>query len=308
VPEPPLGLLAAATALAAFVAGFLRGSVGGGVGLVLTPILSLVLPAGLYVLTVNLERLAGGFADSVQLSLFLRPDTAERTALELAGNLRKDPALASVEYVSRQAGLAEFRRQSGFDEALDALGENPLPPVLILRPRTTASDPGTLERLAARVRAIQEVEFVQFDLDWVRRLQALLALAERGFILLAGLLGLGVLLVIAQTSRAAVEGRRTEIEVMKLVGATNAFIRRPFLYAGVLHGLAGAVLAWALLALALALLAAPVETLAAQYGGGFRLQGLGPDGGGGLIVLGGLLGWIGARVAVIAPIGHIEPA
>ncbi len=269
---------------------------------------SLALPAGLYLLTLNLERLAGGFADSVQLSVFFRPQAAERTALELAERLRKDPALASVEYLSREAALNEFRRHSGFGEALDALGENPLPPVLVLRPQPAASDPGTLARLAERLHAEREVEFVQLDLDWVQRLQALLALAGRALALLAGLLGLGVLLVIAQTSRAAVENRRTEIEVMKLVGATNAFIRRPFLYAGIVHGLLGALLAWLLLAAALAALAAPVAILAAEYGGGFSLHGLGAVSGAALVGLGGLLGWVGARVAVVAPLRRIEPA
>jgi len=268
---------------------------------------SLALPGALYVMTVNFERLAGGFADSIQLSLFLRPDTSERVALDLAARLRKEPELASVEYISREAALAEFRRNSGFSEALDALGENPLPPVLVLRPRST-TDTAALEDLASRMRGLREVDLVQFDLDWVRRLQALLALAQRGLVLLAGLLGLGVLLAIAQTSRAAVANRRTEIEVLKLVGATNAFIRRPFLYAGVLHGLAGAALAWVLVASALFALAGPVQALAAQYGSGFALRGFGVGGGGTMIILGGLLGWIGARVSIVGPLARIEPA
>lgn len=269
---------------------------------------SLSLPAGLYLLLDNLRQLSAGWDESVQLSVFLKPDTSERTALDLAGKLRALPEVAAVHYISRDQALAEFKRLSGVGEALKALETNPLPPVLSLRPAADADSPEQLAALARRLEGWREVDFVQLDIEWVRRLQAVLALAERGLYLLAGLLGLGVLLVVGHASRAAVHSRRSEIEIITLVGGTSAFIRRPFLYGGLLHGLLGAALAWALLALSLVLLSSPARELADLYGSGFVPGGLGPVRGLVLLGLGALLGWLGARIALIGALRRIEPA
>ncbi len=267
---------------------------------------SLSLPAGIYLLLDNLKQLSAGWDESVQLSVFLKPDTSERTALGLAERLRALPETAAVHYISRDQALAEFKRLSGVGEALKALETNPLPPVLSLRP---ASDsPEQLAALARRLEGWREVDFVQLDIEWVRRLQAVLALAERGLYLLAGLLGLGVLLVVGHASRAAVHSRRSEIEIITLVGGTSAFIRRPFLYGGLLHGLLGAALAWTLLSLSLVLLSSPARELADLYGSGFVPEGLGPVRGLVLLGLGALLGWLGARIALIGALRRIEPA
>jgi cell division transport system permease protein len=260
---------------------------------------SLALPGVLYALLANLEQLGAGGDRAVQLSLFLRTATSERQAHALAADLRNEPGLARVDYIAREQALEEFKQFSGLGEALRALDGNPFPAVLVLQPAPAASDPDALAALARRLERRPEVEFVQFDLDWVQRLQALRALAERALYLLAALLALGVLLVVAQASRAAVHGRRNEIEVIELVGATAAFVRRPFLYSGALHGLAGAALAWVLVAVATALLAGPVGELARLYGTDFELQGLSVAGGLALLGLGAALGWIGARLALI---------
>ena len=147
----------------------------------------------------------------------------------------------------------------------------------------------------------------QFDLEWVRRLDAILRLAQRGVLILALLLGIAVLLVVGNTIRLAILSRRAEIEVIKLIGGTDAFIRRPFLYAGLFQGLFGGLLAWILVAASLALLAGPVRDLAGLYGSGFELAGLGLRAGAILLLGGAFLGWTGSRLAVGRHLRAIEP-
>ncbi len=268
--------------------------------------ITLALPAGLFVLIDNLERVSRGWEGAGQISLFLRRDAAGKPAERLADRIRRLPAVARVDYISPEAALAEFRRSSGFGAALDALERNPLPPVLVVHPRIDTS----AEQLAALARELgqySEVELAQLDLEWVRRLHAMLALAERAVWALAALLAAGVLLTIGNTIRLAVLHRKDEIEVIKLVGGTDAFIRRPFLYAGAQQGLAGAALAWALVSGAVLLVAAPVGELAGLYGSDFRVRGLDAAGGGLLLAVGTALGWLGSRAAVGRHLRAIEP-
>lgn len=270
--------------------------------------ITLALPAGLYVLLDNVQRLSGAWDSAAQLSVFLKRDGSERAALTLADKIRARPEVASVQYISRDAALAEFKRLSGFGEALSALTHNPLPAVLVVRPKPTHNDAATLDTLKKNFQSMKEVEWVQLDLEWIKRLNAIVDLARRGLWLLAGLLALAVALIVGNTIRLAVLNRRTEIEIVKLIGGTDAFIRRPFLYTGLWQGLFGAVCAWALLALLLALLAQPVQDLAALYGSRFELHGLSAEAGLSLLALGAVLGWLGARLAVGRHLRAIEPA
>ncbi|MBI5612162.1 MAG: cell division protein FtsX [Gammaproteobacteria bacterium] len=269
--------------------------------------ISLALPAGLYVLLDNMQRVSGAWDGAAQLSVFLKRDVSERAGLALAQKIRARPEIASVNYISREAALAEFKRLSGFGNALNALDGNPLPAVLAIRPASPHADAATLARLGKDLQAMGEVELVQLDLDWIKRLNAILDLARHGVWLLATVLALALTLIVGNTIRLAVLGRRTEIEIIKLVGGTDAFIRRPFLYSGLLQGLGGALCAWALLALVLALLAAPVQELAALYGSRFELRGLDVSAGLALLALGALLGWLGSRLAVGRHLRAIEP-
>lgn len=270
--------------------------------------ISLALPTGLYVLLENMQRVSGAWDGAAQLSVFLKRDVGERAGLALAQKIRARPEIASVQYISREAALTEFKRLSGFGTALNALDSNPLPAVLAIRPATAHGDAPTLDRLGKDLQAMSEVEMVQLDLDWIKRLNAIIELARHGVWLLAAVLMLALTLIVGNTIRLAVLSRRTEIEVIKLVGGTDAFIRRPFLYSGLLQGLGGALCAWALLALVLALLAAPVQDLAALYGSRYELHSL--DGQAGLILLalGALLGWLGSRLAVGRHLRAIEPS
>lgn len=268
--------------------------------------ITLALPTGLYLLIANLERMSAGLDAGGQISLFLKRDTSEAAAQRLAQRIGRMRAVERVEYISREQALAEFKRLSGFGDALNLLDRNPLPSVLTVYPART-SRPGAIEALLRDLRALDAVESAQLDLDWVRRLHALLALGERVVLILAGLLGLAVLLTVGNTVRLAILNRREEIEVMKLMGGTNAFIRRPFLYSGVLQGLLGAAAAWLVIALVLALLEGPIADLAALYGSEARIQGLSPQASGYLLAAGALLGWLGSRISVGRHLRSIEP-
>lgn len=258
--------------------------------------ITLALPSGLYVLLNNLERLSAGWERNAQISLFLKRDVSEAGAHKLAQQVRALPTVSGVDYISREAAFAEFKRDSGFGTALNALDSNPLPAVLIVRP--AANDPVAVETLVASLARLPGVDLAQLDIEWLRRLTSLLQFAERGVLLLAVLLSLAVLLIIGNTIRLVVVTRQTEIEIVQLVGGTPAFIRRPFLYTGLLQGLFGGLLAWLLVDMSLLFLNGPAQELAGLYGSGFGLQGLGVAAGSTLTLGGAALGWAGARLAV----------
>jgi len=269
--------------------------------------ITLALPAAMWVAIDNTLHLSSGWEGSGRISVFLKRDVADAKAQKLAAQIGRRPDVARVGVISREQAFEEFKRESGFGNALDALERNPLPIVLDIRPGGEASRPDGLERLAHALRGLDETDLVQLDLEWVKRLQAWLGLAQRAVAVLAGLLGVAVLLTVGNTIRLAVLGRRDEIEVSKLVGATDAFIRRPFLYTGLLQGALGAALAWALVQASLWLLAGPIHELARLYGSDFAAAGLDAGALGSLVGAGAGLGWIGARLAVGRHLKAIEP-
>jgi cell division transport system permease protein len=212
-----------------------------------------------------------------------------------------------VKVIPAEEGLRQFREYSGFGAALDALKSNPLPNVLHVVPRRDASSAADLESLRRYFAAWPEVDVVQLDTEWVLRFNAILAVLRRLVLIAAALLGAGVLAVVGNTIRLEILNRRAEIEVTKLVGGSNAFVRRPFLYTGLLYGTGGAVLAWAILEAAVLVLDQPVATLAQLYGSRYALQG--PSGqvlaalfGGGMA-----LGWLGAWISAHRHLRRIEP-
>lgn len=268
--------------------------------------ITLALPAGLYLVLHNGERVTHGIDPGGQVSLFLKRDVSESVAERLAERVQRLRGVARVEYVSRAQALAEFKRLSGFGEALAALDRNPLPAVIVVHPFAGAR-PDEVERLVGELKRLEPVDAVQLDLDWVRRLHAMLAIGQRATLMLAGLLGLAVLLTVGNTIRLAILNRREEIEVIKLVGGTNGFIRRPFLYAGVFQGLLGALTAWAILGVGLIVLRGPIGELAALYGSEFALAGLDAAASTALLLAGSALGWLGSRIAVGRHLRAIEP-
>jgi len=267
---------------------------------------TLALPASLYVAIDNLQRLGAGLERGGQISLYLKPGLNDAAAQRLAGEIRSLPQVVHVRYISRAAALAEFKQHSGFGATLEALDNNPLPAVLVVRPEPSA-DATEVEALRDRLARLRGVDLAQLDLAWVQRLHAFLNLAERTVWLLAGLLAAAVLLITGNTIRLAILNRQTEIEIIQLVGGTPAFIRRPFLYSGLFQGLLGGLTAWVLVELGLLFLAGPVRQLADLYGSHFALIGLGPEAGLALVAAGGALGWLGSRLAVGWHLARLVP-
>jgi cell division transport system permease protein len=269
--------------------------------------IALALPATLLVITDNLERLAGDWRRGAALSLFLSPGLDEAAGERLAAALRTRIDIARVDLISRAAGLAEFRAYSGLGAALDQLPENPLPVVLAVYPAADLGPGDDVDALVSGLAALPGVDFAQADAQWVKRLQSILSLLRDGTLLLGGLLALGVVLVVGNTIRLEIENRRDEIQVMDLVGATGAFIRRPFLYAGAWYGLLGGMLAWGVVSTAMALLDAPVSRVAALYDAELRLAGPDLRQSLALLVLGTLLGIVGSRIAVGRHLRRLRP-
>jgi cell division transport system permease protein len=269
--------------------------------------IALALPAGLYVLLDNLQRLSGGWDGQAGLSVFLKQDVQETVAQQLAGTLQAWPEVATVTLVTPAEALEEFSRHTGFADVLDSLDENPLPIVLLVTPADGHTDPTAAGALQQRLQDLPGTEQAQLDLQWVQRLSAILAIAKRGVLVISCLLALAVLLVVGNTIRLEIQNRREEIVVTKLIGATNGFIRRPFLYSGIWYGIFGAVIAWLMVEAGFLVLSSPVQRLAGLYQSDFSLQTLPVVL---LLVLltgGILLGLLGSWLAVGRHLDAIEP-
>lgn len=268
---------------------------------------ALALPMGLLLLLASLQGLSAGWESSARITAYLE----ERLTLDQAHQLQREVAargdVNEVELIDQDAALAEFRANSGLNDALDYLDSNPLPHTLLVTPPEGDRNASGVERLAAELEALSGVARVQVDLGWLQRLNVMTQLLGRGVWVLAVLLGAAVILVIGNTIRLAIENRRDEILVAKLVGGTDAFVRRPFLYTGLWFGLGGGVVAWVLLQLSLWWLSGPIERLAGLYHSNFSLAGLSFEGALALLMFAMLLGWLGAWVAVKRHLDAIEP-
>ena len=268
---------------------------------------ALALPTTLHVALKNGQQVAGSFEGSSQITLYLKDSTTEVAGQALADKLKRDEQIASAVYQSREQSLAEFKQLSGFGDALNYLDENPLPAVVIVQPAVGIKDAEQVELLVSRLNVMAEVQEAQLDLAWLRRLQALMQVGERVASALALLLGLAVILIIGNTIRLAIQNRRAEIEVIKLVGATDAFIRRPFLYSGLWYGLFGGVLAWVLVSVALWWLDDPVNQLAGLYQSHYRVIGLSFNEVVKVIAFATVLGLGGSWLSVTRHLREIEP-
>jgi cell division transport system permease protein len=269
--------------------------------------LALALPSGLWVLVSNARAATGDLSDTVELSVYFKADVPIERVRQLAQEAAAHPGVALAQVTTADEALAEFRKYSGFGAALESLEGNPLPHLLTVRPSADAGQPAAIDALRKYLAAWPEVELVQVDTEWVQRLAALIELLRRILVLGSALLGAGVLALIGNTIRLEINQRRPEIEVTKLVGGSDGFVRRPFLYEGLLYGGVGALLAWAVTAAAVALLAPPVRELSALYGSQFSIRGLGLREVGALVGAGALLGLVGAWVAAARHIARMDP-
>ena len=269
--------------------------------------IALALPACLHLLVTNAQRAVGGWNRTISISVYLKQPTAASEAERIAQRMRQRRDIAAVELVTAEDALRAFRSESGFGAAIDALNENPLPHAIVLRPHESYATPQHLEGLAAELRELPSVDVVQLDTACVERLTAILDAIRRGVLLAGALLAIGILVIVGNTIRLDIQNRRDEIEVTKLVGGSDGFVRRPFLYSGVWYGIAGGIIAWVLTAIVLAALRDPVSRIAGLYGSGFQLSGLGLEAGGVLLGAGILLGWVGSFIAATRHLRQIEP-
>jgi cell division transport system permease protein len=269
--------------------------------------LALALPMSLKLFVTNARVATGDFKDAVDLSVYLKTDVPLAKAQQLAANARQRAGVADVTLIPADEALEEFKTYSGFGAALEVLERNPLPHVLHVHPAADASSTAAVETLHRYFAAWPEVDLVQVDSEWVMRFNAILDVLRKVLIITAALLGVGVLAVVGNTIRLEILNRRAEIEVTKLVGGSNGFVRRPFLYTGLLYGLGGALLAWAIITLSVALLAQPVATLAQLYGSRYELAGLGVEDATLLLAGGAVLGLLGAWISASRHLSRIEP-
>jgi cell division transport system permease protein len=269
---------------------------------------ALALPLFLSLLLQNARSATGNWNEAYDLSVYMEKKAGAVRVQSMAKQLRQRADVAAVRIITAEQALAEFRSDSGFGTALNALADNPLPDTLVVTPTLTASTPRGTESLKNAIAAMSDVQTVQIDTEWVKRLHAMLDLLRRVVLLTGGLLGIGIVLIVSNTIRLDILNRRAEIEVMKLVGASDGFTRRPFLYTGVWYGLGGGLLALLLVAVASTVLARPVAQLAFLYGSAFSLQGLKIITGLAVLGLSVALSWIGSWLAATRHIRAIEPA
>jgi len=267
--------------------------------------IALALPAIFYILLVNLGNFGGDWDGNSRVSLYLEMGTTEEEGVKLLGVLQQLPGISAARYISASSALAEFEESAGFQDVLASLPANPLPAVIEIEPEMLSA--AEIKLMVAGLEARPEIESSSIDIEWIERLLALLALGERFVTALAFFLGLGVLLAIGNTVRLTIENRRSEIEVIKLVGGTDRFVRRPFLYLGFWYGLGGAIVAWIMVQASLEFLAVPLERLIHSYHDEFTVAGFGLAETLILLTIGAFLGVSGAAFAVGRHLKRIEP-
>lgn len=258
--------------------------------------IALVLPAALWLTLDSARLLDAELEESATLTAYLNGDVDEAQAERVNEALEAHDGIASTRLITAAEGMAEFQQALGLSDALGRLDDNPLPASVVITPRDAA--PEAVRELASDLEEVVGVADVRLDLAWLERLRRLAELGQHLTLALAALFGLGVLLIVGNTVRLAVESRRQEIEVVTLIGATHAFVRRPFLYSGAWYGLGGGLLAWALLSLGGQWLASPVAALAESYGAHYSLPRLDAAGSAVLLFCSTLLGLLGAWIAV----------
>jgi len=262
---------------------------------------ALALPAGGYALVESLRAVSGRLALDPQISLFLEPKRADVDAL--AATLKRDARISRVRFVPRDQALKEIGTVQGLPDLIAALGRNPLPDAFVVTAREES-----IEALAAELARLPGVAHVQADALWARRLASIARVGRAGLWLLAVLLGVALVAVTFNTIRLQILTQRDEIEVSKLIGATDGFIGRPFYYAGLVQGLAGGLVALAVVAVSLALLNREVRTLSESYGSDFRFAFLSPGDALAVVAFAALLGWLGAHLSVRRHLRAIEPS
>jgi cell division transport system permease protein len=269
--------------------------------------IALALPACLHLLITNAQNATGSWNRAVDLTVFLKRPTSVEEATRTAARIQQRRDVGNVQLITAEEALKEFRRDSGFGAAIDALNDNPLPHTLVVTPAAEFATAAHLDSLAADLREMPSVDIVQLDTAWVNRLNAILDTVRRGVMVAATLLAFGVMVIVGNTIRLDIQNRRAEIEVTKLVGGSDAFVRRPFLYNGIWYGLGGGLTAWLITLAVTGILREPIGRLAGLYGSAFELGSLDPRATLSLLGAGIFLGWLGSYLAASRHLRAIEP-
>jgi cell division transport system permease protein len=270
--------------------------------------LCLALPSIFHLAIKNIERALPQWQDNAQISLFLQQELSDDARGTLMASIEAMPNVARVTLIDKAQGLAEFKTYSGFGDTLDMLGDNPLPDVLLVMPRMQEASLTKARTLQKQLSELDGVEQAKLDIEWLERLEGMLHVVERSMQLLIVLLLCSVLLMIGNTIRLNILNQRDEIEVMKLVGATNAFIQRPFLYTGFWFGFIGGLMAWLLTNIALLWSENALVDLVEVTGSNYHLAGLSPQEFGALMMVSSGLGVLASGVSVWRHIRQIEPS
>jgi cell division transport system permease protein len=232
---------------------------------------------------------------------------SDKQAQGLATKLRKSTTIQQVDLITKQQALDEFKTYSGFGDALKAMHKNPLPAVLQVFPDASINDKASINAMLSSLKTNPEVDFAQMDMQWLERLQSIMQLAQRSVILISFLLGLAVLFITGNTIRLELQNRRDEVLIAKLVGATHAFIQRPFLYSGFWYGFAAGVLSWIIVTVMMLVLQKPIETLSSLYDGRFNIVFLSASDSLMLLIISSMLGVIGAWLVLMGQLQQIKP-
>ncbi|WFP50788.1 permease-like cell division protein FtsX [Methylomonas sp. EFPC3] len=238
---------------------------------VLVLAIAVSLASSFYIVVANVEQLTGNLESSNQMSLFLHEGITDAAGQKLMEQLQQNASVAEVKYISKKQALEEFKANSGFSDALNALERNPLPSVIQVLPKNALEHSEDIEKLMADFKQLPQVEFVQVDMQWVARLQTIMLIASRGVLLVSLLLGFAVTFITGNTIRLELQNRQDEVFISKLVGATHAFIQRPFLYTGFWLGFISGFLGWLIVTVMLLILESPVEKLSTLYNSSFEL-------------------------------------
>jgi cell division transport system permease protein len=267
---------------------------------------TLALPAAAHVIIKNVQSLSGSWENALDFSLYLVEGTSSEDAARIANLIRQRADVQEVALIPSDQALEEFKAQSGFGEALDYLSVNPLPHTVVVRPAASNTEQ-SLTLMHEELANLPETDFVQADTEWVQRFHAILDMVQRAITIGAALLAAAIIVIIGNTIRLDIQNRREEIEVTKLIGASNGFVRRPFLYSGLWYGLGGGVLALLLVAYGMFALKEPVGRLAGLYNSSFSALSLSLTESLAIVGTGMALGLAGSWLAVARHLRRIEP-
>ncbi len=267
---------------------------------------AMALPSGLYVLLKNLQDINQHWNNKPSISLYLKKGTPDYQITDMISEIKRNPDVGNAKYITPKEGLKEFKKVTQFGNALADLEQNPLPGVIVVTPTENEQSPASLRRILTQLKSFPAVNVGQLDMAWVKRLYFIIAIGNRITYSLALLFGIGVLLIVGNTIRLTTQRYQEEMTILKLVGATDAFIRRPLLYHGLFYGLFGGIIAWMLVGMMLWWLKAPAQSLAQSYSHNLLLQGLPFLSGIFILVASATLGLVGAWLAVHRQLRAIE--